>query len=108
GNIGIRRTIAWVVVLGGHHQALSGQRRDRRLRQFVDIGGRPLGIVDGANVMPAPPPLRKTRSFATTYCSGLPPSFFAAISWSFFLASIAVAYAARVIACVVWLPPDTQ
>src|ERR1035438_8809110 len=61
-----------------------------------------------AKVIPAPPPLRKTRSLATSYCSGLPPSFFAAISWSFFLASIAVAYAARVIACVVWLPPETQ
>src|ERR1017187_9132583 len=48
GNIGIRRTIAWVVVLGGHHQALSGQRRDRRLRQFVDIGGGPMAIVDAA------------------------------------------------------------
>src|SRR5580704_3558196 len=54
------------------------------------------------------PPLRKTRSLATSYCSGLPPSFLAAISWSFFLASIAAAYAARVIACVVWLPPETQ
>src|ERR1017187_9877667 len=48
GNIGIRRTIAWVVVLGGYHQALSGQRRDRRLRQFVDIGWRLMAIVDAA------------------------------------------------------------
>src|SRR5580658_5957320 len=47
-----------------------------------------------AKVMSAPP-LRKTRSLATSYCSGLPPSFLAAISWSFFFASIAAACAAR-------------
>src|SRR5579862_1982353 len=61
-----------------------------------------------ASVIPPPPPLRKTRSFATSYCSGLPPSFLAAISCSFCLPSIAAACAARVIACVVWLPPETQ
>src|SRR5215469_11637520 len=61
-----------------------------------------------ASVMPLPPPLRYTRSFATSYCSGLPPRVLAAISCSFALPSIAAAYAARVIACVVWLPPDTQ
>ena len=53
-----------------------------------------------------PPP--ETRSLATRYDSGVPPSVFAAISCSFFLASLAAACAARVIACVVWLPPCPQ
>src|SRR5207245_11068417 len=39
---------------------------------------------------------------------GRPPRSFAAICCSFLIASLAVACAARVIACVVWLPPDTQ
>src|SRR5882724_2183289 len=55
-----------------------------------------------------PPPLRKTRSSATSYCSGLPPLVFAAISCSFLFPSMATACAARVMACVVWLPPETQ
>ena len=38
----------------------------------------------------------------------MPPSVFAAISCSFFFASVAAACAARVIACVVWLPPWLQ
>jgi hypothetical protein len=37
-----------------------------------------------------------------------PPRVVAAISWSFRVASIATAWAARVIACVVWLPPETH
>ena len=54
------------------------------------------------------PPGPETRSLATVYCSGLPPCTFAAISCSFLIASVAAACAARVCACVVWLPPETQ
>src|SRR5579862_4666696 len=58
--------------------------------------------------MLAPPPLRNTFSFATSYCSGFPPRLLAAISCSRCLASMATACAARVMECVVWLPPDTH
>src|SRR5438067_13820794 len=54
------------------------------------------------------PPGPETRSFATVYCSAFPPCVFAAISCSFFTASMPAACAARVCACVVWLPPETQ
>src|SRR2546425_7986729 len=59
-----------------------------------------------ASVMLRPP--LDTRSFATWYDSGLPPSVRAAISCSFFFASIAAACAARVIACAVCDPPETH
>ena len=42
------------------------------------------------------------------YDSGLPPSLRAAISLALAMASVAAACAARVIACVVWLPPETH
>ena len=50
------------------------------------------------------PPL-DTRPFATVYDSGVPPSARAA-TCSFLMASVAAACAARVMACVVWLPPE--
>jgi hypothetical protein len=53
-------------------------------------------------------PLPKMRSLATLYSAGFPPSVFAAISCAFLIASLAAACAARVIAWVVWLPPETQ
>ncbi len=54
------------------------------------------------------PPGPDTRSLATLYASGLPPCAFAATSCSFLIASFAAACAARVIACAVWLPAETQ
>src|SRR5436190_5813006 len=53
-------------------------------------------------------PPADTRSLATSYDPALPPSVLAAISWSFFFASVDAACAARVIAWVVWLPPCPQ
>src|SRR5438552_11398500 len=54
------------------------------------------------------PPGPDTLPPATLYASGLPPLVFAAISCSFLIASVDAACAARVIACAVWLPAETQ
>ena len=48
------------------------------------------------------------RSPDSRYAAGAPPSRLAAISCALAIASEAAACAARVIAWVVWLPPETQ
>src|SRR5580658_4323830 len=50
GDVRKCRAIAWIVVLGRRHQALTRQRCDRRLRQFVEIGGSFMAIVDASKL----------------------------------------------------------
>ena len=74
---GMRLAVARHGVASHGQQALPGQRRGRCRREFVDALGQLVAVVDAAEfnrrasrpapgVMPAPPPLRNTRSLATS------------------------------------------
>ena len=65
GNVGKRDAVAWVVVLGCRHQALARQCRHGRLRQFVDIGGRLVAIVDATQLNRVFRGLRQSHAGAT-------------------------------------------
>ena len=112
--------VARVVVLGDAHQAEAGQRGRRRLGDRVDVLGHLVAVELAAELdRAAAPPAR--RSARGRDCRGdrrarcrarsrraMPPRSLAAISCSFRFASIAPAWFARVIACVVWLPTERQ
>ena len=88
----VRAPSRWVGVAGDAHQALPGERRRRRFRERVEFFGN-LVAVDTCRRARSPccaacasvmlrAAARTTRSSATMYCSGLPPSVLAAISCS--------------------------
>src|SRR5271165_3976239 len=66
GNVGKCRAITRVIVLGGYHQALSSKCRYGRLRQFMEVGGRFMAIVDATQLNGILRGLGQTHAGAST------------------------------------------
>ena len=91
-----------VVVARNAHQPLAGECFGRRHRHLVDVLGKFVAVVNAAERDGALRGLRQRHAWRRRLCGkrargrlrslpGVPPWSFAAISWSFCLASIAAA-----------------
>ena len=114
-----RLAVVRVLVLCGRHQALARQRRHRRLGELVHVFGRLVAIVDATQLNRMLGGLRQAHARVRRLCGRRArsrlrnPRACRRESWPrfpevSFLPPFATACAARVIAWVVWLPPDTQ
>src|SRR5882724_3710395 len=61
-HIGMGHAVAGVVVPGGSHEALTGQRCYRRLSETVDVGGRDVAIINAAQLNRALSGLRECHA----------------------------------------------
>lgn len=112
GDERVRVAVALVVVLGDANQALPGDNLQRVLGEHVDVVGADVAVVGAAEFDRL---LRDFREAERTdlavghlVAGGRAAAHLAATSCSLVLRSVAAAWAARVMACTVWLPADTQ
>ena len=108
-----------IIVLGHSHQPLAGERRGRSHGEFVDVLRQLVAVVNSAQLDRVLGGLRQSHAGAAAFAEhalvgdfiilGLSAKIFRGDLLQLLLARPSPPRdAARVIACVVWLPPETQ